>query len=186
MLKTSCSYQVDAQDRLVFIGGAWTAFARENGGEVLLNNPPLGQPIWHFIQGLSTQNIYYLIMKQVRETGATIRFPFRCDSPEVLRYMEMAVSPAENNGVRFHTTLTRVLERSAPYTRESQPAHQESMVQICAWCDLVLVQSDWLSLEDAIWMLGLFDAPEAPPISHSICPACVRLLNQQVKLHTPQ
>jgi hypothetical protein len=125
-------------------------------------------------------------MKQVRETGATLRFPFRCDSPDALRYMEMAVSPTENNGLIFQTTLTRVLERSSLYPKESRPPGQESMVQICAWCDLVLVHSEWLSLEDAIWMLGLFDTSEAPPISHSICPACVRLLNKEVKLHTPR
>jgi hypothetical protein len=35
-------------------------------------------------------------------------------------------------------------------------------------------------------MLGLFDVPEAPPISHSICPACVRLLNKEVKLRQPR
>lgn len=185
MLKKSCCYQVDAQDRIVSLGGAWTAFARENGGEKLLNSPPLGQPIWHAIQGLSTQNIYYLIMKQVRETGAIIRFPFRCDSPDVLRYMEMEVSPAENNGVSFQTMLTRVIERDSVHARDSRPAAQESMVQICAWCDRVLVRSDWLSLEDAIWLLGLFDAPEAPPISHSICPACVRMLNKEVQLLQP-
>jgi hypothetical protein len=186
MLKTSCLYEVDAQDKIISIGGAWTAFARENGGEKLLNSPPLGQPIWHFIKGLSTRNIYYLIMKQVRETGATIRFPFRCDSPDTLRYMEMELSPGENNGVRFQTTLTRVLEQNSIYTRDSHAPRQEAMVQVCAWCDLVLVHSDWLSLEDAIWMLGLFDVPEAPPISHSICPACVRLLNKEVKLRQPR
>jgi hypothetical protein len=186
MIKPSCLYEVDAQDRIISLGGAWTAFARENGGEKLLNNPPLGQPIWQIIRGLSTRNIYYLVMKQVRESGVTIRFPFRCDSPTTLRYMEMAVSPAENKGIYFQTTLTSVIERNTLVTRESHAPRQEPMVQICAWCDLVLVRSDWLSLEDAIWLLGLFDTPEAPPISHSICPACVRLLDKEVKLRTPR
>jgi hypothetical protein len=55
---------------------------------------------------------------------------------------------------------------------------------MCAWCSLVLVNADWIALEDAIWLLGLFDTPEAPPISHGMCPDCVKHLNQNIKLRT--
>jgi hypothetical protein len=172
MSNQSCRYQVDAEDKLISI----------EGGESLYPSPPLNQSIWTFIKGLSTRFIYQMLISQVRETETAVQFPFRCDSAEFLRYMEMEISPGENDSVWFQTTLKRQIETNALPNYSGPTPIQEAAVKMCAWCKLVLVGSSWLSLEDAIWLQGLLDTPEAPPITHGLCPDCNRSMRQEITL----
>ncbi len=181
MLNPSCRYQVDAHDKIIAIEGSWAAFARANGGETFLSSPPINQPIWTFIRGLSTRFIYQMLLSQVRETGNTLHFPFRCDSAEMLRYMEMEMSAGKDNSVWFKTTLKRQINPNILPGHVSPTPRQESLIKMCAWCKLVLVRNNWLSLEDAIWMQGIFDVEEAPPISHGLCPDCKYVMEQEAK-----
>jgi hypothetical protein len=179
MLTPSCCYQVDAEDRIINIDGAWSAFARENGGQSLLNNPPIGRLIWDLIRGMSTRNIYHIIMKQVRKTGHPARFPFRCDSPDVRRYMEMKISLGEAGSLWFQTSIAKVVAADGNNVSNYAASPTKELVQMCAWCDRVQVGDEWLPLEVAIWSLGLLDTPEAPPISHDICLSCYNQLHKK-------
>jgi hypothetical protein len=176
MLKTSCRYQIDAFDNITAIGGDWFAFAKENGGEALLESSPIGRSIWDFIQGDSIKNLYSLIIKKVRQTGKPVYFPFRCDSPNHLRYMEMVIDLGEGDSIWFETTIIKTLNRSSP-TALLLPAetdYSETLLSVCAWCSNVKIQAEWIPLEDAIRILGLFDNANNPLISHGICPDCAR------------
>lgn len=180
MLKSSCRYQIDAQDRLVSVQGAWSLFAMENGGKKLLEDSPLGQPIWNFIEGRSTRYIYKILIQQVREICQSVQFPFRADSPDELRYMDMEITPGVDNCVWFQTSISRVLDRASLTDDIIRSPARNAFFEICAWCNKVQVGAEWVSLVDAIWMLGLFDKPKAPPVSHGICPDCVKVLRREV------
>lgn len=181
MLKSSCCYQVDAKDNIISIDGAWSAFARENGGQSLLNNPPLGRSIWDFINGLSTRNIYFILMKRVRENGRSVHFPFRCDSPDKLRYMEMTIRPGQSGSLWFETAIAKEIPIEQNQAPKNDAHGTRELINMCAWCDRVQVGSEWLPLEVGIWSLALFDTPEAPPITHDICPDCYEELHQSLQ-----
>lgn len=180
MLTPRCCYQVDAEDRIISIEGAWSAFARENGGQALLDNPPLGRSLWDFIQGTSTRNIYHIIMKHVRKSGRAAQFPFRCDSPHTLRYMEMRVSLGEEGSLWFQTSIAKEVPAHTAKTPAETSGERDYFVHMCAWCDRVQVGSEWVPLETAIWSLALLDAPKAPPITHDICLTCYNQLQQNI------
>ncbi|HSM05400.1 MAG TPA: hypothetical protein VK858_12345 [Longimicrobiales bacterium] len=44
---------------------------------------------------------------------------------------------------------------------------------MCAWCNCVRVESEWLEVEEAIQLLDLFGARAVPGITHGICPPCL-------------
>jgi hypothetical protein len=171
------------------MGGTWSAFAKENGGHSLLDNPPVGRSIWEFIEGLSTRNIYALAMKQVRNKGRSICFPFRNDSPEMLRYMNMHIESGAAGSLWFRTTIQREIRKDtlAEKNVPKPENHPNYLVHMCAWCNLVEVAGEWFSLASAIWALGLLDGPEVPPITHGICPKCVGQINERHENHqTPK
>ena len=182
MLKNSyCCYQVNVRDTITSIGGAWSEFARKNEGDALLNQPPLGHSIWDFIEGNSTKYIYAILMKQVRDTGESIQFPFRGDSAAMVRYMGMKISLGEASSLWFETSISKEMPKEMDRALYGRPQQLIPLVHMCAWCNLVQVKNEWLSLEAAIWVLGLFDTSETPPITHGICPTCAQLLEQSVQ-----
>ena len=180
MLTKSCTYQIDAEDNIIFVGGAWSSFANANSGQGLLSSPPLNKSIWDFIVGLSTQYIYHTLINRVRTNRKPLTFPFRCDSPDTLRYLEMEISPGVGDSVWFRTTVKREIGPNTLPVIESSQSLEKSIIKMCSWCKLISVRNNWLTLEDAIWFQGLMDAPEVPPITHGICPDCNHILQDEI------
>jgi hypothetical protein len=180
MLTKSCSYQIDTKDEIIYVGGTWSAFANANGGQSLLLNSPLGQPIWAFVNGLSTRFIYQTLINRVRSSRTPLVFPFRCDSPDTLRYMEMEISPGADDSIWFRTTLKREIGPNTLPSNKAPICLEKSIVKMCSWCQLINVRNNWLTLEDAIWFQGLMDGPEVPPITHGICPDCNEVMHQEI------
>ncbi len=83
---------IDAADKLVHVNDAWLAFAGENTAPQLTAASVLNQPIWRFIQGQETIYLYKQIFGRVRAGKSPVKFPFRCDSPDCRRFMEMQLS----------------------------------------------------------------------------------------------
>ncbi len=181
VLKNSyCFYQVDARDTLTSIGGAWSEFAKKNDGDALLTHSPLGHSIWDFIEGNTTRYLYRIIMKQVRDTGEPIYFPFRGDSPNFLRHMAMKISLGEAASLWFESSISKEIPKGMTRALYGRPHQPIPLIHMCAWCNLVRVCNQWLSLDAAIWVLGLFDTPKVPPITHGMCPECVKQVNQNI------
>lgn len=181
MPNQTISYQVDAADNIISIGGSWRTFAKNNGGEALVSSPPIGQSLWTFINGLSTRFIYQMVISQVRQTKKPLLFPFRCDSPTTLRYMDMEIAPGAGDTVWFRTLLKREIGLP-PFAIQNKPAPQEkSLIKMCAWCKMIWIHDNWLTLEDAIWLQGLLDTPEVAPITHGICPDCNNSVQAEIE-----
>lgn len=164
-------YELDADDRIRSVGGAWQAFAHENDAPDLAD-AVLGTSIWRWIEGPEVRHLYEILFSGVRETGSRVRFPFRCDSPRLRRFMELDVAPVSHGGLRLRAVLTRVEPRKPvglPAARSDGPgAH----LAICSWCNHVRVGADrWLEIEEALRALRLLEKPPHA-ITHTICPAC--------------
>ena len=83
---------LDADDKIVRVNDAWLAFAAENTAPQLTASVVLDQSIWRFIQGQETSYLYQQIFRRVRAGQSPVTFPFRCDSPDCRRFMEMELS----------------------------------------------------------------------------------------------
>src|SRR3954468_12907630 len=102
--KREFSYVVDAQDRIVSANGDWFAFARENGAAALDKGGVIGHSLWDFICDAETKILYSLFLKSVRSGGTAKHLPYRCDSADVRRYMEMTIATAEAGCVEFRSS----------------------------------------------------------------------------------
>jgi hypothetical protein len=164
-------YMLDADDHIRSVGGAWRAFAHENGAPELVG-AVLGTSIWRWIEGPEVRHLYEILFSSVRGTGGHVRFPLRCDSPRLRRFMELELAALSDGGLRFRAVLHRVEPREPvglPAGRDDGPGPR---LVICSWCNHVRVDvGRWLEIEDALRALRLLEAPPHA-ITHTICPGC--------------
>src|SRR5689334_22653245 len=91
-------YDLDREDRLAAVSGAWDHFARENGAPELCGSRVLGRSLWDFVCGADVRHWNEVLLHGVRGHGRPVAVPFRCDAPDRERRMEMQVTPLKGGG----------------------------------------------------------------------------------------
>ncbi len=171
-------YRVDENDTIEFVDDDWSAFAEANCAPELCSSV-LGTSCLDHFQGASVQYVYSQLLRRVREQDEAVKFPFRCDGPEVRRYMEMRIVPLPEGRVEFVSTLLREVARERVPSLQTADQPIQAMLVVCAWCKRVRASS-WLEIEDAIGELSLFSESEFPTITHGICEECAQLLDVEL------
>lgn len=171
--KLLSEYHIDDQDRLSFVDEGWRQFARDNNTLELATEDILGKPLWDFITGEQIGRLYRLLLEKVRVSGQPLDIYYRCDAPELRRYLQMTITPLENNYVQFRNWLLHQEKRKPISLLDTSLGRIEEWVSICSWCKQVkLAEDDWVEIEDAVELLGLFEANVLPQLTHSLCPNC--------------
>lgn len=178
----ACAYELDAELRVRAVDPAWSEFAQANQAPELAVSPgPLGQPIFHYIQDATTVHLYQQLFERVLRTGHPVVFPFRCDSPELRRFLEMEIRPGPSSGLQLHTRVLR-LEPRVPGTLLDRAVRRGgSPLRMCSWCKAVDVGGRWCEVEQAVVVLRLFERELPPPITHGVCPPCQRRMEALLK-----
>lgn len=167
------SYAVDDEDRLIRVDDGYYRFAAENGWEGAGDS--LGRSLWDFVSGHEVKKLQRLLLRRIREGVREVELPFRCDSPETIREMDIRIA-ADRTGrvVLFSARLRSEREREEPQPLfdPSVPRDNRDFLPMCAWCDRFLVEGEWVEVEQAVRRLELFRRPEMPTLDHGICPRC--------------
>ena len=163
------SYDIGPDDIITAVGGEWELFALENGAPDLVS--VTGCYLWEFIAGLATREVYRELLVRVRR-GDEVRFPFRCDGPDIIREMSMMMHPLESGAVRFESFLLATKPRMV-----RQRMHAVEGLRMCSWCKRVAIGDEWLYPEFAVEALAPFEAAADTAIAHGICPGCAAMLS---------
>ncbi len=174
MTDNALSYRINGNEVITAIEGCWDAFARTNGAPELLQQRVIGTELMQHISGSGTRQLYRELIALVRrESGREFRFPFRCDSPELRRYLQMTVHSPDGQTVVFSSHLLREEPRAYQGLLDRQTQYSGSLVVMCSWCKRVRIsETHWVELEEGIEQLGLMNGGPYPRISHGICPSC--------------
>jgi hypothetical protein len=127
-----------------------------------------------YIQDATTVHLYRRLFQRVLRTGRPVVFPFRCDSPEVRRFLEMEIRPGPLSGLQLHTRVLRVEPRAPSPLLERGVRRGGALLRMCSWCKAVDVEGRWCEVEQAVIALRLFEREVLPAITHGICPGCHR------------
>jgi hypothetical protein len=173
-------HRIDARGSIVAVNSDWLAFAAENGGPAS-EGELLDTRLTQYIQDAETQHIYALLAQRVRSDKGTVRFPYRCDSPDCRRYFEMNVLyRPDDDQIEFRSRVLYLEPRPAVALLDAaQPRSFSEILNLCGWCKRVQTGGLWLEVEEAVRRLGLFDSVQLPRLSHGICPACVHGLESE-------
>jgi hypothetical protein len=162
------SYDIGADDIITAVGGEWQIFALENAAPSLVD--VTGCSLWGFVSGLPTRQAYRELLVRVRG-GHEVRFPFRCDGPEIIREMAMLMRPLAGGAVRFESFLLATKPRVVGETMPPMEA-----LRICSWCKRVESANGWRYPDFAAEAFAPFDVHETPAVSFGVCPACAEML----------
>ena len=166
-------YRIDRDDIIRFVSPSWDLFARRNNGGDILAAAILGRNIWDFVANVETRHIYQTIVVNMRAGQASARFPFRCDSADRRRFMQMEMKLADDNGIEFVSEILREETREPMSLLDQSTPRSGKYLSMCSWCKKIETAGAWLEVEDAIIALDLFDTMIMPQISHTICDACI-------------
>ena len=177
----SFSWTIDAVDHITQINDAWLAFARENTAPQLTAAAVLNQPIWRFIQGQETAYLYKEIFGMVRAGKSLIKFPFRCDSPDCRRFMEMQLTRLPGNAIQFMAHVLREEWRQPVDLLDPSWDRSGEFLKICSWCKQIYIpERGWGEIEAAIESLDLFGHHSMPRMTHTICDSCYDAIKREL------
>jgi len=165
-------YRVDRSDRLSAVDDAWLDFARDNQAAELTREHVLGEPLWQFISGHETRQIYQLLLERIRAGGGPISVPFRCDSPDRFRFMQLDLRAGERGSVEFTGILERDLARHHTAILERLRTNARYTFPICSFCRRIFAFGEWLELEQAVARLRLLESEDPPGIEEDVCTSC--------------
>lgn len=167
-----CSYALDASDTIVGYGGDWLDFARANGAPELEHI--VGHCVWEYVAGRTTRELYTTLFQRVRARQARLALPFRCDSPDTFRFMELEIAPGDEGALHVRGRLLREQRRPHFSVLDRMFPRSESTLRMCSVCKRAQIPGiEWMEAEDAVRRLDLFDSREAPGLEYAVCDACL-------------
>lgn len=176
---------MDGADKIVHVNDDWLAFAAENSAPQLTASVVLDQHIWRFIQGQETSYLYQQIFRRVRAGVSPVRFPFRCDSPDCRRFMEMKLSLLPGGAIQFISHLVREEWRDPVDLLDASQDRSAEFLKVCSWCKRIDIPGQgWGEIEAAIGPLDLFGHRSMPRMTHTICDSCRDAVNLELDLES--
>jgi len=180
-------YRIDAFDRITFVNKAWLDFALANGAPELARQWVVGQSLWRYVSGHKVRPLYEALFERIR-THAThlISVPFRCDSPELRRFMQLRLSPLGRGGIELAGRLLSSEPRVPGEIFVRDRGRSRRTLTACSWCKrLELAGGRWEHAEQVVAELGLFGTDAPATVEHEICPLCVETFRRILRGEDP-
>ena len=175
------TFAIDADDLIRTVSDSWVAFARQNGECGLETSDVIGRPLWEFVGGAETRQIYHALFAAVRRGRLPRSVPFRCDGPDCRRFMRLTVSPLADDALELVSELLREEPRAPVAMLGSEVERSAELLSMCSWCKRVRLPAGWVEVEIAVETLGLFGDAPMPRISHGMCGECRRAMSSLVE-----
>ena len=183
MSKEVFVYRIDSTDTVVSVSDNWHSFASDNGWDS--TSPPeevVGHKLWDFIQGMETRHLYAELFRRARSGRHCRPVPFRCDSPEERRFLELVVAPLANGHLEITSRIVRTQRRDSVGLLDRQTDRSKELVTLCSMCKKMRTpQRQWVEIEDGLAKLKLFEADEMPQLTHGVCPDCYHMAVADLK-----
>lgn len=165
-------YVLDPQDRILWIGGEWDEFALANGGSGAGSNRVLATPLARHVAGETTRAALVRMIGAVRDAAAPLRIDYRCDSPKLLRRVQLTIQPMKEDRV----LMVHDLRDARAFEEALTPWHAEASAAArkCSFCGAVhLPGRGWTFAED----LG---AAHPTAVDYAVCPGCAAQIDEVV------
>jgi hypothetical protein len=175
MTATTLHYAIDHDDRLIQVDEGFYEFAAANGWDGA--GDCLGRTLWDFVAGAEMVKLQRILLRRLRSEVREVELPFRCDSPDVRREMDIRISAnASGRLVLFAANSREETPREAQPLLDPSAPRGDDTIEMCGWCDRFRIDGEWVEIEVAAERLSLFARTELPAISHGICDDCSELL----------
>lgn len=165
-------YEIDRDNRILSVSDSFVLYGMQNNYPDISKDALVGKPLLDFFADNEIRHLYESVIDLVRKTGKSSTVPFRCDSPEEIRQMELEISPLDDGKIRFRSVLVDKEPRKRMDILDSNVSRAGKLLVMCSWCKRIAMDNMWIDLDRAAEETNLFNTPKLPPISHAMCPTC--------------
>lgn len=165
-------YWLDIGDVIVNVAPGWESFAQQNNAPELDARRVIGRNLLSFVHGDVTRMYVRTLIQSARLLRKPLVRPYRCDSPDHRRFMEMCLT-LENSGLlRWEHRMVRSepLARRLEFQVASKLPRRRGVVR-CSMCNRLKSSHGWAE-PDAGEILDLPDGGTIPVI-YGVCPNCL-------------
>ena len=174
-------YRIDHQDRISYVNKAWIDFGVENGLTDFSEEKVIGRLLWGFIADHSVMGIYKNLFDTVRAKKSRPKIPYRCDSPDCRRFMQMELSASHEGEIKIVSEILKLEFRPSVALLEQPSNRSDKILAVCSVCKKVQLREDtWYEIEDATAILGITNEGPYPKLSQKMCGACFKECNKNV------
>ncbi len=184
-MKYSYEYLIDKKNNIVSASHNFFFFAHKNEAPELTENTVIGKSLFRFIVGKETQHLYRILIDRVRKEKREVIIPFRCDGPDIRRFMELRIKKVKDDNVYFKGCLIKEEMRQRVVLLDALIPRKNNLLRMCSWCKKVDTNGIWLEVEQAIKELDLFGSDALPGITHGICEACNEMIMGEISKLSP-
>lgn len=177
---TSTIYRIDASDGISYVSPTWLMFAEENDARELSTPDVVGRSIWEFIVGDQVRQIYRELFRSLRTRNQELMLPFRCDSPGLIRHMELVMRSAPGDSIEFEAVLKLALERDAVALFDTNADRSNERVHTCSFCRRFRLDEEWVSAGDAVTRRRWFSGRPVPRLAEALCADCLNNLHHEL------
>jgi len=168
------SYWINSSGTVLRIGGPWDAWLRDDGElpDHCRQAKVIGNSLFSFVENEGVRHVYRTVHTRVLDTGRTIEFPFRCDSPWLRREMKMRIA-RDGNALRYDSTIIGVTRRQRPLPQPTPAA--PDLIAMCSFCKAYrfpVESPHWKEIESLFLESHL---PTHFSITHGMCERCYKL-----------
>lgn len=164
----SVIYELDANNNIVAVNQRWQSFALTNNAPELSDELVIGKPLMQFISGNITKRFWETFLEKIRLTNAEIHLNYRCDSPDLKRFMQIKAYRGEGERLYFESALLRTESRTTPiHFKRAQQRNADTKVR-CSFCNNILYKNHWVEAET--FVTG--NRSVTLDVIYGICPAC--------------
>lgn len=163
-------YILDKNNIIVDVSNKWDIFATENDGAPdVLKDKVLGKHILDFIKGDQVRMWFESVLQIAKLSGRILERDYRCDGPDLKRFMKMRVSFLEKNLIKVEHFLikTEKLEQIVKLNFFNDYYYK---VVRCSICNKFLYKDQWIEFEKAIKIFPI----QLVSIEDIICNDCIR------------
>ncbi len=161
-LQTFCV--VDELSRLLWVGGDWGDFARDNGGDMIVADKVLCTSLLQHIADERTAAAIFTILDRVLDAQTNFHLHYRCDSPAHKRELLMTVTPLRERRVLITHDLLDA--QAMPFRGEWWHHDARSQDMKCSFCCSVRQRSGgWVDPFQS-------DTPHPASVCYTVCPTC--------------
>jgi len=166
-------YWIDRKMEITAVAGPWDQFARENDGADMASSSVLGRSIWAFVTGDPARMWVEALFQLATVTGRMVERPYRCDSPDLKRFMRMRVIPEGAGVLRVEHELLRTEKQQRAVIIRPVGNLRASGLMRCSVCGRINKGESWREPD-------LCDVPSATEpvlrVMYTVCQQCFLLL----------
>lgn len=173
--KNTNIYWLDNKKRIAYVSTFWDEFAVENEGKNVISSKVIGKSIWEFIDSDTTKMWLDTLLRFSETTKKEIERPYRCDSPDLKRYMKMKVVVEGSNILRLEHTVLKTEKRINSikiFHRSSSGIASENSFKVrCSVCGRIKDNEEWKEIEN------ISDQKKQYTVIYSVCEHCRSMIS---------